>query len=141
VPLADLVPFTDAILEAARRVRQDERNALIVILNLRVVQKTRASLAMQRFDPTGLVEVWTIDGLNGNEAFHTSVFALANQYRAVPHWGHIHEVQDLRPRFPGRDGHAAWTAQLDRIARAAGRPNTFRTQFSLDRSLLEELSE
>jgi len=137
VPADQLVSFTEAILDEADAVRNDEDDALILILNLRFVQRTEASLGLQQFPLTGMAEVWTIDRVEGNESFHARVNRLANSYEALPHWGHVHEVQDLTGRFPR---HAEWRRQLDIIARTAGRPNTFRHRFGIARGLLNVLA-
>ncbi len=136
VPADLLIPFAEDVLDAADQVREAEDDALILIVNLRFVRRTDASLGVQQFPVTGLVEIWTVDGIEGNRSFHDRVNDIANGYNALPHWGHVHQVQDLRSRFPR---HREWQRQLDRIARHTGNPNTFRHQFALDRNLLSEL--
>ncbi|MDM0116733.1 D-arabinono-1,4-lactone oxidase [Variovorax sp. J22R133] len=137
VPAEQLVPFAEAILDEADAVRNEEDHALILILNLRFVRPTVALMGMQQFDLTGLVEVWTISRMAGNASFHARVNRVVNEFMALPHWGHVHEVRDLSERF-GPNA-SEWKRLLNTIALTAGHPNTFRHQFALDRGLLEDL--
>lgn len=134
VPADALIPFTDDVLEIARDIR--DRDAFILIINLRFTQATRASLGIQQHSISGHIELWTIREMPGNEEFFERVQSLVDEYEAIPHWGHVHVAEDLRGRYPR---HSEWAAAIDAIARADGNPNTFRDRFTRDRRLLDDL--
>lgn len=131
-----LVAINERVLEAADRVRNVDKSALILILNLRVTARTRASLGMQQFAKSGHIEIWTIKGMEGNPAFFEAVQRIVEDFDAIPHWGHLHTATDLHGKYPR---HREWRDALNTIARGAGRPNTFRQRFTRARGLLEDL--
>ncbi|MCH8498176.1 MAG: hypothetical protein LAT63_06850 [Marinobacter sp.] len=138
LPAAQCMTFADEVLGLADRIRRTN-DAIIVILNLRFTQRTRALIGMQQFARTGHVEVYTVRGLAGNAAFHREVQTLAAEHGAIPHWGQFHDgSQDFAALFGPSLGR--WQTALDYLAREGrGQPNTFRHQFALSRRLLREL--
>lgn len=137
----EVVPFLERMRALAEQVKGEA--PLILTINVRFTQRTRALLGMQQFEPTGYVELWTVRGISGSEEFARRLEELTSDMHVIPHWGHYHR------RFPG--GRAknfsrvyplldVWSAQMDHLARGADSdPNTFRLQFVRDRGLLRDL--
>ena len=129
-----LVAFTDEVLAVARRIRREQ--ALILVINLRFTRQTRASLGIQQHPLSGHVELWTIRDMPGNAAFFAEVQELVNRFGAIPHWGHVHEPQDLTGRYRR---HAEWERAINTLAQGGEVPNLFRDEFAFSRGILSEL--
>jgi hypothetical protein len=128
------IGFVERLLGIAQEGRTGQ-GALSVNLNLRFTRGSRALLAMQQFDRTCHVEIYTVAGLDGNASFHDRLFGLAREFGAIPHWGQIHPASsDFRALFGSKLG--AWRRALDQLA-DDGRfdINRFRNAFVTDRHL------
>ncbi|MEY2932581.1 MAG: D-arabinono,4-lactone oxidase, partial [Pseudomonadota bacterium] len=84
------VAFVSRLCEIVRELRRGP-DALIVNANLRFTRRSRALLAMQQFDRTCHIEIYTLRGIAGNRAFHDRMFDLAREFQALPHWGQVHD--------------------------------------------------
>ena len=143
------IDFVNELLLIADDIRGGN-DALILILNLRFTLASRALLAMQQFDRSFYVEIWTVKGMDGNAAFHSRMKAKAEEFGGIPHWGHYHNhTRDFRALYNVIDAHSGrmrdklriWSLQMGILHTGGGsdRPNTFRHDFALDRGLLTEL--
>lgn len=139
--------FVDAIFEKTDEMR-DGTDAIIVIVNLRFTQSTRALVGMQQFPLTCHVEIFTPRGMDGNAELHAHIHRLADSFEAVPHWGQLHadetryeRVYSNRLAVGGANKLPRWQRAMDRIATesSGGDPNTFRHNFAIERGLLSEL--
>ena len=144
--------FVNQLLKIAKHVRDTE--PLILIINLRFTGKSRALLAMQQWNRSFHVEIWTVKGISGNAVFHDRMKALAEDYDGIPHWGHFHSESRNFYKLYNRSGleptggacavgdHLCqWRRQMHRLhtADAQSHPNTFRTRFAIERGLLSIL--
>lgn len=139
LPAEQTIAFADDVLALADRVR-GTNDAIIVILNLRFTQPTRALIGMQQFArATGHVEVYTVRGLAGNGVFQRDLQTIAAEYRAIPHWGQFHDdTGDFESLFGS--SLRIWQEVINHLSRAGrGRLNTFRHDFALRRRLLTDL--
>lgn len=135
IPASRAVEFTERIHAIVRELRQSP-DALIVNVNLRFTRASRALLAMQQFDRTAHLEIYTFRGMDGNSRFHRRLFDLAREFRAIPHWGQLHEAAvDATTLFGEKL--AVWQWAMNHIATSsAGDPTTFWTAFARERGLL-----
>ncbi|NYI04565.1 FAD-binding protein [Allostreptomyces psammosilenae] len=101
VPASRAVAFVDRLLSVIGGLRAGP-DALIANLNLRFTARSRATLAMQRFDRTCHVEIYTFRGLRGNDAFRARLGEVVREFAAVPHWGQFHSPTEATPW--ARDG-------------------------------------
>jgi hypothetical protein len=144
VPAGEIIAFTEAIRDLANSVRTGPE-ALILVINLRFTQRTRALVGMQQFPFSGHVELFRMDGLNGNVEFERRLESIVERFHAVPHWGQGHSARTdydaLYDALPSdrRDRLDRWRAALNEIASASDTPNTFRHAFARDRRLLSDL--
>lgn len=136
-----VLSFVDRVQDLAERVKRTA--PLILTINIRFTQGTRALLGMQQFGLTGYVELWTVRGVTGSEAFMGGLEELTRDLPVIPHWGHFHRefsggrAKDLSLVYPRL---AQWRAAMNRLARRADRdPNTFRHGFVRRRGLLPDL--
>lgn len=137
VPADEIIAFTEAIRAVANRVRSGP-DALILVINLRFTQRTRALVGMQQFPFSGHVELFTIKGLNGNEEFERLLQPELERFGAVPHWGQLHSPRTNYAALYG-ERLVRWRRALDVLASASETPNTFRHDFARSRGLLTDL--
>jgi hypothetical protein len=137
VPADQIIAFADAIRDVANVVRSGP-DALILTINLRFTQRTRALVGMQQFPFNGHIELFTIEGLNGNEAFRLLLQPVLERFRAIPHWGQLHSDHTDYAALYG-DRLVSWRRALDELASVADTPNTFRHDFALRGGLLSDL--
>lgn len=137
LPADECLDFVDDVLAAADVIRLSN-DAVIVVASVRFTGRSRAYLGMQQMEPSGHVELYTIDGFAGNPVMHAHINALAMGHRAIPHWGQVHRGDvDLSGYYPELD---RWRAAMDRIATEGGAAaNVFRHSFARDRGVLEDL--
>lgn len=112
---------------------------MILAINVRFTRATRALIRMQQFERCGHIEVFTARDLRGNESLYIHLDELADRLGAAPHWGQVHSRRmDFARIFgPKLD---RWRGSMNRLAlESAGRPNTFRHDFALERGLLSDL--
>jgi hypothetical protein len=132
----------DRVRDIAENIRRTA--PLILTINIRFTQGTRASLGMQQFERTGYVELWTIRGINGSDEFQRRLEDMTRDMDVIPHWGHYHQrfeggrEKDFSRVYPRLE---EWRRVMNNLARRAdsGDRNTFRHGFVHDRNLLTDL--
>jgi hypothetical protein len=142
MPAADVLSFVDRVRDIAENIRRTA--PLILTINIRFTQGTRASLGMQQFERTGYVELWTIRGINGSDEFQRRLEDMTRDMDVIPHWGHYHQrfeggrEKDFSRVYPRLE---EWRRVMNNLARRAdsGDRNTFRHGFVHDRNLLTDL--
>ncbi|HEX6717978.1 MAG TPA: FAD-binding protein [Pyrinomonadaceae bacterium] len=137
VPADQLIAFTDAIRAVANDVRSGP-NALILVINLRLTQRTRALVGMQQFPFNGHVELFTVQGLNGNEEFESLLQPVVERFRAIPHWGQLHSRWTNYTTLYG-ERLRWWRNAINTLSEDSETPNTFRHDFARSRGLLSDL--
>jgi len=156
VPAEVCIEFTNAIMDVANRVRKGP-DALVLQINVRFTQATKALVGMQQFERTCHVELFTIKDLNGNAEFERLLEPVLRRFEAVPHWGQLHNPgTDYQDRFgtmppldapgtvpvpgSGRSKLVVWQESINALASSSeNHPNTFRHAFALERGLLTDL--
>jgi FAD/FMN-containing dehydrogenase len=129
------VAFVSRVCELVQELRRGA-DALIVNINLRFTQRSRALLAMQQFERTCHVEIYTLRGIAGNSAFHKRMFEVVREFQALPHWGQLHDPEVDASTLWG--GHLAiWQWAMNFIAtNSPGTSDLFWTSFARERGLL-----
>ena len=137
---SSLIGFVEEVRALVQRIKETE--PLIAVLNLRLTRGTRATLGMQQFERSGYIEIWTIAGIDGNEAFYRALAELADRPGVVPHWGMFHRshADGHETNFAREYDLEAWRRAMNFIAGASDTdPNTFRHGFVQERELLPDL--
>jgi hypothetical protein len=136
VPADQTVPLANAIRRVAERVREGP-DALVVVINLRWTEQTRALVGMQRFPLSGHIEIFTFKNLNGNGEFERLLEPELRRFGAIPHWGQLHSNTDYENLYG--ENLDRWRDALDELAIDSDTPNTFRHAFVRDRGILDDL--
>jgi len=138
------VQIIDDIREILRT-RRKEKDAIIVTINLRITQGSTGYLAPQ-IGTTAHLEIYLIDGANGNVAFVQDLKTLIKNFNAIdrgdnarhvkirPHWGQIHDptIFDFNSLY---EFLPKWRQNIDRL-KAGSTKDTFDTTFARVRGLL-----
>jgi hypothetical protein len=131
VPAARAIAFIDRLIAVTGEQRRSS-DALIVNLNLRFTARTRATLGMQKFDQTCHVEIYTIQGLRGNDAFKRRLHDVIHEFAAIPHWGQLHTFDEA-----GALRDLGVVARWQTVIRAlSGGNQMFWSSFAFERGLL-----
>lgn len=125
------IDFVNRLIGAVQEQRAG-RDAIVVNLNLRFTGRTRATLGMQKFDPSCHFEIYTFRGLRGNDAFKRRMARIVGEFNAVPHWGQFHLPQEARV-YEEMRATPIWRSVMRQIA---GGNEIFWTNFARDRGLL-----
>ena len=105
-------------------------------ISIRITSGTTALIGMQQFARTAHVEFLFIRGLTGQNDFYNRLHDIAAQRGGIPHWGLIHSLDQARVDAIYGNNVVQWRQALARIvAGGSGRTTTFRTRFSIDRTL------
>lgn len=104
-PAPTALRFCDDMLTWAEQMRDhgDASDAVAFQLNLRFTRRSYAALAMQRWDLTGHVEIYSFPGISADGRLYPEIERLARLHRGAPHWGQAHtpginysEIYDVR---------------------------------------------
>jgi hypothetical protein len=105
-------------------------------LSLRFTRRSEALLAMQQYEMTCTVEIFSLRGLPGSDEFVRRVQDLASEHGGNPHWGLIHDLTEAQVAHLYGANHTRWRQVLARlIDEGGGRTQTFSTEFSVRRGL------
>jgi len=125
------IAFVDRLIAVIGEQRRGS-DAIVVNLNLRFTGRTRATLGSQMFERTCHVEIYTFRGLRGNDAFKRRLQDVVREFRAVPHWGQLHNPTEADV-FRGSGALARWQPPIRAIS---GSSQMFWSDFARTRRLL-----
>ena len=91
-------------------------------VSLRFTRRSRATLGMQRWDPTCHIEIALLQGVRGNTPILQALEAAAVARGGAVHWGQLNMLTagSVRQAFPALPG---WQLEIAEIA-AAAKPST-----------------
>lgn len=121
--------FVDRLITVIAELRR-RQDALIVNLNLRFTSGTRATLGMQASGQTCHIEIYTLQGFRGNEAFKQQMHQVVAEFNAVPHWGQLHNPDEAAAFGPTIE---RWRRVIQAIS---GGNDLFWSDFARSRGLL-----
>lgn len=135
VPVEKGIEFINGILRITDECR-NSADAFFNILNIRFTGQSSALLGIQQYENNCHVEIYIYRGLRGNDRFVQQLYAFVKEFKAIPHWGQLHqETTDFQSLYG--DKLTRWRNSIHLIgAKSADRHQVFHSNFARKRGLL-----